>query len=241
MSWLINSMMPNSGENFILYETAAEVWEAAKETYSHKDNAPELQQLDAFEKYKWSTAADSQQYKKIIETKRVYKFCLGLNPNLDAVRGRIFGTKPLPSLREAFSEIRREESRRTLMLGAESKEPKEVGGEASALAARNMLEPRKGGRPWCDHCRKPGHQRDSKANLSSSSVAEPFSKEQLEVLQKLLTQGQHSQMVIGSGIVAKKSNFLTALAANQDTSYSWIVDSGASDHMTGFALGEDDW
>ncbi|KAL5812327.1 hypothetical protein ACOSQ3_027277 [Xanthoceras sorbifolium] len=42
MSWLINSMMPNSGENFILYETAAEVWEAAKETYSHKDNAPEL-------------------------------------------------------------------------------------------------------------------------------------------------------------------------------------------------------
>ncbi|KAL5812326.1 hypothetical protein ACOSQ3_027276 [Xanthoceras sorbifolium] len=40
-------------------------------------------------------------------------------------------------------------------------------------------------------------------------------------------------MVIGSGIVAKKSNFLTALAANQDTSYSWIVDSRASDHMTG--------
>ena len=35
-------MMPNICENFLLYETAAEVWEAVKETYSHKDNTPEL-------------------------------------------------------------------------------------------------------------------------------------------------------------------------------------------------------
>ena len=172
MSWLINSIMPNIGENFLLYETVAEVWEAVKETYSYKDNTPELvtiegalhnlrqgdlsvteyynklqtywQQLDAFEKYKWSSPEDSQQYKKIIETKRVYKFCLGLTSNLDAVRGRIFGTKPLPSLREAFSEVRREESRRTLMLGTETTE---TGGETFALAARNHQEPRRGGRP----------------------------------------------------------------------------------------------
>ena len=39
---MINSIMPNIGENFLLYETAAEVWEAVKETYSHKDNTPEL-------------------------------------------------------------------------------------------------------------------------------------------------------------------------------------------------------
>ena len=44
MSWLINLMTPEVGENFLLYETTNEVWEAAKETYSNKDNI--------FEKFK---------------------------------------------------------------------------------------------------------------------------------------------------------------------------------------------
>ncbi|KAL5852034.1 hypothetical protein ACOSQ3_007152 [Xanthoceras sorbifolium] len=214
MSWLINSMMPNISENFLLYETAAEVWKAVKETYCHKDNTPELtywQQLDAFEKHKWSSPVDSQQYKTIIETKRVYKFCLGLTSNLDAVRGRIFSTKPLPSLREAFSEVRREKSRRTLMLGTETKE---MVGEASALATRNHQEPRGGGRPWCDHCRKPGHLKE-KSNLSSTTGTEPFSKDQLDALHKILSQTQMSAspVVIGTGFIAQK----------------------------GFDYGEDDW
>jgi len=42
MSWLVNSMEPYIGENFLLYETATEVWEAAKDTFSQKDNTPEL-------------------------------------------------------------------------------------------------------------------------------------------------------------------------------------------------------
>ncbi|KAL5849089.1 hypothetical protein ACOSQ4_007102 [Xanthoceras sorbifolium] len=195
MSWLINSMMPNIGENFLLYETAVEVWDAVKETYSHKDNTPELQ-LDAFEKHKWSSPVDSQQYKKIIETKRV-QILLGT-----------FGTKPLPSLREAFFEVRREESRRTLMLGTETKE---TGGEES----------RRRGRPWCDHCRKPGHlkekskDREGRANLSSTTGTEPFSKDQLDALHKILSQTQMSisPVVIGTGSVAQK----------------------------GFDYGEDDW
>lgn len=42
MSWLVNSTKPCIGENFLLRETVAELWEAAKDTYSHKDNTPEL-------------------------------------------------------------------------------------------------------------------------------------------------------------------------------------------------------
>lgn len=34
MSWLINSMTNDIGENFLLYNTAKEIWEAVKETYS---------------------------------------------------------------------------------------------------------------------------------------------------------------------------------------------------------------
>ncbi|KAL5865828.1 hypothetical protein ACOSQ3_003342 [Xanthoceras sorbifolium] len=39
MSWLINSMSTEIGENFLLYETANEIWEATKETYSNKNTS----------------------------------------------------------------------------------------------------------------------------------------------------------------------------------------------------------
>ena len=65
----------------------------------------------------WECPGDASQYKRIIEKERVFKFLLGLDKSLDEVRGRILGTKPLPTIREDFSEVRREESRKKLMMG----------------------------------------------------------------------------------------------------------------------------
>ncbi|XP_075475242.1 uncharacterized protein LOC142505984 [Primulina tabacum] len=42
MSWLVNSMNPEIGENFLLYSTAAEIWEAAKVTFSSSENTSEV-------------------------------------------------------------------------------------------------------------------------------------------------------------------------------------------------------
>ena len=42
MSWLINSMNNDISENFLLYESAKEIWDAAKEAYSNSDNTAEL-------------------------------------------------------------------------------------------------------------------------------------------------------------------------------------------------------
>ncbi|XP_058068722.1 uncharacterized protein LOC131218054 [Magnolia sinica] len=145
MSWFINSMTNEIGENFLLYGTAKDIWVAAKETYSSFDNSSELfaiesilhdlrqgdltvtqyfnaltqnwQELDMFEEYDWKCPEDGIKYRKIIEKKRLYKFLLGLNKDLDEVRGRIMGLKPLPSIQEAFSEVRMEESRKKVMMG----------------------------------------------------------------------------------------------------------------------------
>ncbi|RVW82435.1 putative mitochondrial protein [Vitis vinifera] len=57
-----------------------------------------------------------------------------LTRELDDVRGRIMGIKPLPSLREAFSKVRREESRKKVMMG--SKEQPAPTLDVSALTAR---------------------------------------------------------------------------------------------------------
>ncbi|KAK6129039.1 hypothetical protein DH2020_037219 [Rehmannia glutinosa] len=101
MSWLINSMTTEIGENFLLYSTAKEIWDAARDTFSSTDNTAELFQIE-------NILHDlSGRFKKIVETKRIFKFLMGLNKSLDEVRGRILGTKPLPNLREVFSEVRR--------------------------------------------------------------------------------------------------------------------------------------
>lgn len=42
MSWLINSMTLEIGENFLLYHSVKEIWDATKNTYLSRDNSAEL-------------------------------------------------------------------------------------------------------------------------------------------------------------------------------------------------------
>ena len=95
MSWLINSMTPEIGEDFLLFETAEETWIAVRETYSNKENVSELfrlektlrdlqqgdmavidyynklsrfwQQLDAIEKPSWTCSKDAAVFFELVE------------------------------------------------------------------------------------------------------------------------------------------------------------------------------
>ena len=101
----------------------------------------------------------------------VYQFLVGLNRALDDVRSRILSRKPLPTTREVFSEIRREENRRHVMM----KEPTRTGSNGVEVSVLLSKGPRTGsgpnhssqlgpnqsrGRPRCDHCRKPGYVKE---------------------------------------------------------------------------------
>ena len=63
----------------------------------------------------------------------------------------------------------------------------------------------------------------------------PFSKEQIEVLQKLFSQSLPAAVptVVGTGSLSQKGNFLSALNVKKEKLSPWIIDSGASDHMIG--------
>lgn len=226
MPWLLNTMTPEIGEPFLFYKPAIEIWEAARDTFSNQDNTSAIfeikstlhnlrqeeltmtsyfttlnrhwQQLDVLDTQTWNCAVDGNKYKKLQETNRIYKFLLGLNQDLDEVRGRILGTKPMPSLCEVFSEVRREESRRRVMLGT-SINPNI---EGSVLATRfpsnqktsigSGNPQKKTGRPWCDHCKRPGHTKEtcwkihgkptdwkpsSRGNVATTGNPELFTKE----------------------------------------------------------------
>ena len=75
------------------------------------------QDLDLFNTYEWKSVEDGRHHKKTMEDYRIFKFLASLNVEFDEVRGRIIGRQPLPSIGEVFSEVRREESRRNVMLG----------------------------------------------------------------------------------------------------------------------------
>lgn len=120
--------------------------------------------MDMLNDCKWHCVEDSLTYRKMMDKDRVYDFLAGLNKDLDEVRGRLLGIRPLLAIGEIFSEVRREKSQKRVMLG-DSKPLSTT--ENSALAARGLdtwkdtRVSRKGGNLWCDHCKKPHYTRDN--------------------------------------------------------------------------------
>jgi len=79
----------------------------------------------------------------------------------DEVKGRIPGNNPLPTIRETFSKIRREEARKNVMM--EKSNPSTDG---STLVTNNFNKDNKkygmkDGKPWCDHCKRYYHTRET--------------------------------------------------------------------------------
>ncbi|KAL9420128.1 hypothetical protein AB3S75_037830 [Citrus x aurantiifolia] len=193
MSWLINSMEVSIGRTYLFLPTAKDVWDAVRETYSDLKNSSQIfelktrlwqtrqgdravseyynemkalwQELDLCYEDDWACMTDSVRYLKRIEDDRVYEFLAGLNKSLDEVRGRILGRIPLPSIREVFSEVRREEGRRKVMLGEKTVSAPEISALMTGTNHNNSpyqaRQNKKGEKVWCDHCHKPRHTRET--------------------------------------------------------------------------------
>ncbi|KAI4345962.1 hypothetical protein L6164_013045 [Bauhinia variegata] len=185
-SWLINAMAPEIKRSFMFLPTACEIWEAVRDSYSDGEDLARLfelkstiwqlkqgdrevtsywleltalwQELDHLSTEEWSCAHDAVWYKEKIEKERVFQFLAGLNKDLDDVRNRILIRNPLPSTQEVFSEVRREASRRKIMLQEASLV---LTSDSSALFSRsNGTGKGQKGKVICEHCKKPGHSKD---------------------------------------------------------------------------------
>ena len=192
-AWLVNSMVPSVKKTYMYLPTAKDVWDAICETYSDANDSSQIfqiktqlwqmkqgtrevtayytdmsglwQELDLNVDQEWDCAGDNMRFKRRLEDERVFEFLAGLNPELDDVRGRILGRRPLPSTREVFAEVRREEKRRQVMLKDTGSSV--IGTEVSALvskgsgASSGSKHQQGQGRPWCENCRKSGHTKDT--------------------------------------------------------------------------------
>ena len=180
---------------------------------------------------------------------RTYYFLVGLNPSLNEVRGCILSFKPLPDIDEIFVEFHREEHRKSIMLNSNSSQPL----ESTTMSAKPFDDRSKKLATWCEYCRKPYHtkakcwklhrkhtdwlpkhlrDKEASCNLVATKTksaqlheSSPFIKAPLEHLSKLLSSSN------STSFMSHSSNIHCSLIA---FSYErWILDSGASSHMTG--------
>ncbi|KAH9697911.1 retrovirus-related pol polyprotein from transposon RE1 [Citrus sinensis] len=257
MAWLVNSMDEDIGANYMCYSTAKELWDNVSQMYSDYGNQSQIyelqlalgdirqgdysitkyfntlkrlwQDLDLFNDYEWENMEDFKHHKQTVNNERIFKFLSGLNVEFDEVKGRIIGRKPLPTLEDVFSKVRREESRR------------------DANATRSITQQQQKPRVWCDYCNKPRHTweacwklhekpadwKNSKHSRASTNEVENLeknlSKEQIDHVIKLLTSNPPPSTPSGS--LAQTGSIINALFSHSPTA-PWIIDSGASDHMT---------
>ncbi|CAN0923620.1 hypothetical protein LINGRAHAP2_LOCUS33667 [Linum grandiflorum] len=135
-SWLFNSMTTSIGEKFLLHKTAFDIWDSARHTYSNQSNTAQLFEIEMQLHDLIQRDMTVTQYYDVLSKHWMQQ---------DLIMGRF----PLPEVRDAFAEVKREESRRKLMIPA-SKEPAQAEGSALAVNYSNKGQNRgftKGGRP----------------------------------------------------------------------------------------------
>ncbi|RVX20324.1 hypothetical protein CK203_004876 [Vitis vinifera] len=144
--------------------------------------------LDLFNDYEWKNTDDCNYFKKVVESSRIIKFLVRLNVEFDEVRDRIIGRQPLTYLGEVLSEVRREESRRNVMLGKKLFGPVEnstlLGTTATASRnPNNQRHPDDKPRPVEWKTNKQGDSNRFPAKVDAAKTPS-LSKEQLDQLLK---------------------------------------------------------
>ncbi|KAK2988057.1 hypothetical protein RJ640_001998 [Escallonia rubra] len=199
-------------------------------------------ELDHRDKVIMESENDVESYRKSVQRQRVHIFLAGLDGEFEQVRAEILRKDPIPELEACHALIRRESVRRTKMV-----EESETT-EASTMVTRyrpsqNQLKPTNAADKStykCTHCNQNGHtknrcyelvgypecwdhnrdprKRNSK-RTSSTAVVETKTEDDVT--------GQHSALAAAAGNGGKALNMSTLVTNN-----AWIIDSGATDHMT---------
>ncbi|KAL6315929.1 hypothetical protein AAG906_013763 [Vitis piasezkii] len=156
---------------------------------------------------------------------------IGLRPDLEPIRDQILGSSSVPSLDDVFARLLRISSTQTL--------PSDSTSDSSVLVSQTTSRGGRSGtrgrgqRPHCTYCNKLGHTRDRcyqlhgrpprtahMAQSSDSPLPQPPSS----------SASQTSQASIAS--VAQPGNAFACLTHTSSLG-PWILDSGASDHLSG--------
>ena len=188
-----------------------------------------------------------------IEEERVYVFLAGLDDTYDSIRGEILRTDPLPSTEVVFSTLRREEQRCNTMLSlgdvsevamvakryaqsplSQQNSTMTVLGKCSYCGInKHLIEScfKKNGYPnwWNEHKERLRSRGKGKVALCASSPQ----LVEITVPAPDSVVGSTPHSIVCSAFVQESGNQGKALVAtNSARDNGWILDSGATNHMT---------
>ena len=144
MSWLWNSMQPETSGTCMFLTTTRDIWETIRQTYSKVRDAPHIHkiktkigatkqdtfvvtkynnimkslwlELDYYQNIKMKCSEDAAMMLKFVQSDRIFEFLVGLNVEYDQVKVQVLGKEDLPHLNEVLSIIRAEEGMLCLTL-----------------------------------------------------------------------------------------------------------------------------
>ncbi|XP_073219751.1 uncharacterized protein [Cicer arietinum] len=240
MVWLWNSMVPEISDTCMFLKSAKEIWDAVEQTYSKAKDAAQIydvkvktvaakqgnrsvteyanqlkslwMELDHYRVIQAKCSEDSTILKEYIEQDRIYDFLVGLNPEYDQVRIQILGKEKVPGLNEVVAIIRSEESRRGLMLETSTTESSAMIAEGGTIMVANQRKSR------VPNMKKKNTRRSSVPTVTSRATQERSAGNYME----------NPQAENGG----RKEALQKVEGKDTPFTHYWILDSGATDHMT---------
>ncbi|XP_056167392.1 uncharacterized protein LOC130138180 [Syzygium oleosum] len=197
---------------------------------------------------------DILRYNAIVHEDRVYTFLDGLDDRLDNVRADVMKMDPFPTIEQAYARVRREDMRQSIMLST----PVEVTSGSAMVSQRGkgdqLVLSARGPRPkpgmpiqseGCSHCGNPKHIAASCFKLHGyPNWWDDFqTKKKKPGSQKGRNGGQASLVTNGLSLIPMEPESADAESlegncgfvfanGHGDGHHRWIIDSGATDHMT---------
>ncbi|KAH9725530.1 protein kinase domain-containing protein [Citrus sinensis] len=190
------------------------------------------------------------------QQERVYQFLMGLNDSYAALRSQTLAIGSLPTLGKVYSTFIQEEIQRELHINAnplpESAALAVAKGEFNQDKFCPQNSDSKGKqRPKCEHCGKLGHVKAKCYKLhgyppkqahaastttdvpSTNNAAAPASTNKVAIPHLTTEQYQQLISILNLNSTAPAANLTgNSVYYSNSTSSSWIIDTGASDHIT---------
>lgn len=260
---LLKDMFGHENNTLRVYQLSREVYRMEQGSGSVTSYFNSLrakwEEIDCCALDDWACIEDQKRHLKYIQQNRVFKFLAGLNEEYDTLKSHVLHMEPTPSMEQVYHRFLDEEGRRAVMNHAASGQGEQGAGQFSALATTAPRDSKiKKGKnrtgQSCAHCGRDNHREDHcwdlhpekkpakfktgyknsmAGNMAAGDVPQKsdmkgLSSADITSLRKLLLQMEPS-----SPNADERGKALNASSKSPST--QWVIDSGATDHMTGIS------
>ncbi|GJW86110.1 retrovirus-related pol polyprotein from transposon RE1 [Tanacetum coccineum] len=216
VSWIRNTIEPSLCSTISHVEIAKDLWDDIKDHF-FVTNGPRIQQLKS-DLAGWKCVCNlGAVFEKKQEEEKVHTFLMSLDESVyGTARSNILAQDPLPNLNKVYSILIQEERVNTMVRGKDERP------ELMALAMQNRTEA-KNRSVICTECMKTGHNAEKCFEIHGYPE---WWGDRPRVDTKRNGAGRGLSSGRGKGRGGRGLETMNG-------KFSWIIDSGASHHMTG--------